>query len=82
VSIEDTTSATPAGLPRAQGWQVRLHPNPGQEAFHLSQAQPEALTIQVFDLWGRKVWSGQSAQRDTRIEAAAWPSGMYLVRVQ
>ena len=78
----DSASSGPTVIQAADTWPIRLQPNPGHEAVQVIQPQAQPVVITVFDAWGRQVWSGQSHRRSTRLDAAAWPVGWYLVRVE
>lgn len=64
---------------------VAPNPTPGPLAIAFDLASPSAVTAEVFDALGRRVWRtraplGTGRQR-LDVEAATWAPGLYVVRV-
>jgi hypothetical protein len=75
---DSATTISPAANPLG----LTVMPNPGQDYLRLQQATAQPLTVVIFDALGRPVWRGSLTREDTRIETAAWATGLYLLRVQ
>lgn len=88
VTFADDT-ATEA-LPSTAPAQLHVYPNPlrQQGTLHLQLATTEAVTVDVFDLLGRRLARLHDgllpAQKLHRfvLDAVGWPAGVYFVRVQ
>ena len=63
------------------------YPNPFADAFSvvLASPTPQGVTLEVFDLLGRRVYSEEhvagAGETTLRLDATGWPRGLYLVRV-
>ncbi len=59
---------------------VQFYTNPVTDVFELTLANPETIiNAQVYDLLGKKVSNAQSVNGKLRIQAHAWPSGIYIL---
>jgi endonuclease/exonuclease/phosphatase family metal-dependent hydrolase len=63
---------------------VNAYPNPFNSSISIkTNLQPgENAQIYLFDLAGRKVWSGQSAQSSSQFHFPHLPSGIYTIQYQ
>ena len=60
-----------------------VYPNPSTDVFFIrNPAATAVVSYQVTDLLGRTRWHAQSRQAEVRVEAAAWPAGIYLLRIR
>ena len=82
------TAIEEESLPSAAGLSMALYPNPagGDVTLHLMLPAPQSVTIDVYDLLGRRVEAGDHAfaagEARLPINAEAWPNGVYFVRVE
>ncbi len=59
---------------------VRVLNNPLQDFLFIKNEKNQELIIEIFDIVGKNVWSGSSADVDIQIDATAWNNGFYVVR--
>ncbi|MCF8238760.1 MAG: T9SS type A sorting domain-containing protein [Saprospiraceae bacterium] len=81
----DTCSVPPA----AREWKpnrapvsnsnLAIAPNPGGDWFDIRNA--DEGTIEVADIYGRLVFTGDIAKIGTRIDTRTWHSGTYIIRL-
>ena len=62
------------------GWNDLTYPNPGRDVLNIRTALENAH-LEVFDLNGRLMHSQRITDNVTTIDAAAWPSGVYVWKV-
>ncbi|OYQ42643.1 T9SS type A sorting domain-containing protein [Flavobacterium aurantiibacter] len=61
---------------------VQFYTNPVTDVFELTLTNPETkIDAQVYDLLGKKVSSTQSVNGKLHIQAHAWPSGIYILKL-
>ena len=74
------TTAIEPGLEETIG--LSVYPNPARELFHLkiTEQNPQARTVSVYDLRGNVLYKGSVSQQTT-IQTTDWAAGMYVVRV-
>ncbi|MVT10245.1 GDSL-type esterase/lipase family protein [Chitinophaga tropicalis] len=72
-----TMAVVPFDSPSA----VRLAPNPVTESSQLLGLAPGNHVVKVFDLSGRLVYCNMQFQAGRKIEAEAWPKGLYIILI-
>ena len=56
------------------------YPNPGKDVLNIRTGLRNAL-VEVYDINGKLVYRQAVTDEITRIDAAAWPSGVYVWKV-
>lgn len=59
----------------------KLYPNPAGDEVRV-RSEEEIVSITIFDLTGKAVYSATPKNNDFRIDVSEWTSGVYIVRVQ
>ena len=59
---------------------IVVYPNPGDNMLNIRTALPNAR-VEVYDIHGRLMHKQKITENMTTIDAAAWPSGMYVWKV-
>ncbi|MCR4680666.1 MAG: T9SS type A sorting domain-containing protein [Bacteroidales bacterium] len=61
---------------------VKVYPNPAANGtFHISQEGNALMQIQVFSIEGQLLFTRQTSESLTTVNASQWPSGLYLVQI-
>lgn len=66
---------------------LAVYPNPSMDRFSisLSSDNQEVVTVEVFDLLGRRVYSDEhivgAGERTLHVDGSDWPRGFYAIRV-
>lgn len=60
-----------------------LYPNPSSDLLNISLPRPsnQSLTLEVFDVLGKRVYTQQIGTIKTKVNISKWNSGVYLVRL-
>ncbi|NNE33157.1 MAG: T9SS type A sorting domain-containing protein [Winogradskyella sp.] len=59
-----------------------ISPNPSRDRLNIKlQAYTDELKIEVFDVLGKRVYTGVLNQLNSTVNVSSWNSGIYLVRV-
>ena len=58
-----------------------ISPNPGVNELNIRLAQKSDAIVEVYNLLGRKIYSGKLTTVHNSIEISSWKSGIYLVKV-
>jgi len=61
--------------------QINIFPNPGSGVISLSGLPDQHVSIQVYNLFGQKVYETYDARRDSKIDLSHLPKGMFLLKV-
>lgn len=76
-----TSSGASVGTGESMLSKVRIYPNPVQDVLHL--VHDEAIEWTVYDALGKNIQHGSAPSGPrTPIDAAPWPAGMYLLKLQ
>ena len=60
-----------------------IYPNPSSDVMNISipTLTDDGLTLEVFDVLGKKVYSQQISELSSKVNIGEWNSGLYLVRL-
>ena len=76
----DITVQICSGVNSLEGPVLRVFPNPAAGVFEVKCSEP-LLEITLFDLCGKRVWTGEAMHAtETVIHAAYLPQGLYTLR--
>jgi len=58
-----------------------ISPNPGINELNIRLAQKTEAAVEVYNLLGRKIYTGKLTAMHSAIDITSWKSGIYLVKV-
>ncbi|WP_298519501.1 T9SS type A sorting domain-containing protein [uncultured Kordia sp.] len=58
-----------------------ISPNPGVNELNIRLTQKTNAALEVYNLLGRKIYSGKLTTMHNAIDISSWKSGIYLVKV-
>ncbi len=58
-----------------------ISPNPGVNELNIRLAQETEATVEIYNLLGRKIYTGKLTTMHNAIDITSWKSGIYLVKV-
>lgn len=58
-----------------------ISPNPGINELNIRLAQKTEASVEVYNLLGRKIYTGKLTTMHNAIDITSWKSGIYLVKV-
>lgn len=58
-----------------------ISPNPGVNELNIRLTQKTAAAVEVYNLLGRKIYTGKLTTIHNAIDISSWKSGIYLVKV-
>lgn len=63
---------------------ITVFPNPVSDVLTISRDSHDAseLTVKVFDMVGKEVYSGSSSNTMIRLDLSAWSKGIYILRLE
>ncbi len=68
--------------PHIQKDDFTISPNPAKNNLNIKLFQNIGkVTVEAFDVLGKRIYKGQFSQLETSINISGWKSGVYLVRV-
>jgi hypothetical protein len=73
-AVEDTTE-------RGTEWVISLYPNPSINGIFYVELNEENLQMDVFDIYGRRIWSWQATSSIEKIDLSRQRSGVYFLRM-
>ena len=87
LGFSETSTVDTAGTPEAPATRLALFPNPtaGAARLHLTVAEPGPVTVEVFDVLGRRaavLHAGPVGADGLQLTTGALPAGTYLVRAR
>ena len=68
------------GITEEENAHTEVFPIPGTDRLNIRTVAPEA-TIQIFDIFGRKMLEAQLNEEITVVDTEAWPAGVYVWKV-
>jgi hypothetical protein len=75
--ITNDVHSLPAG---SSAVNVKLYPNPAVDMLYISGVKD--ARINIYDISGRSVYETNTAAETAKVNVAAYPKGIYLVRIQ
>lgn len=68
--------------PKVQISEFDISPNPAKSELNISLSNADSdLTLEVFDVLGKRVYKGIISKLEYSVNISNWKSGVYLVRV-
>ena len=58
-----------------------ISPNPGINVLNIRLAQKTDAAVEVYNLLGRKIYTGKLTAMHNAVDITSWKSGIYLVKV-
>ena len=58
-----------------------ISPNPGINELNIRLAQKTDAAVEVYNLLGRKIYTGKLTAMHNAVDITSWKSGIYLVKV-
>lgn len=58
-----------------------ISPNPGVNELNIRLSQKSDAAVEVYNLLGRKIYTGKLTTIHNAIDISSWKSGIYLVKV-
>ncbi|WP_160128538.1 T9SS type A sorting domain-containing protein [Kordia antarctica] len=58
-----------------------ISPNPGINELNIRLAQKTDAAVEIYNLLGRKIYTGKLTALHNAIDITSWKSGIYLVKV-
>jgi hypothetical protein len=74
-------SNTSAQFASTQETVFNISPNPGVNELNIRFSQKTNATVEVYNLLGRKIYTGKLTTIHNSIDITSWKSGIYLVKV-
>ncbi|MBV6460460.1 MAG: hypothetical protein HJHJAOHD_00575 [Flavobacteriales bacterium] len=60
---------------------LTIYPNPANESINITAEKEVEMLVELYNLLGQQVYSGKQKSRQTSVNTALFPSGLYLVKV-
>jgi hypothetical protein len=80
--VDNATAVGLKGAIKLIGFDVKAYPNPASSFFTLSATTEQAVTVDVFDITGKKIADGVFDDKKVRIETIGLAEGLYLYSVK
>jgi hypothetical protein len=58
-----------------------ISPNPGINELNIRLTQKNEASVEIYNLLGRKIYTGKLTAMHNAIDITSWKSGIYLVKV-
>ncbi|WP_299367524.1 T9SS type A sorting domain-containing protein [Winogradskyella sp.] len=83
IQVDNITAQSSLSTPRFdnQDTEFRISPNPSKDKLNIVLPSDDEMRLEVFDVLGKRVYSGLISQLSRPIDISNWRSGVYLVRV-
>ena len=59
---------------------TNVYPNPVSKRISIT-SESKILNLKIFNLTGRKFYSGNSEKTNMEIDVSGWPAGIYIMKV-
>lgn len=80
VNAQSTSGFTTGNTPTQQT-EFSISPNPGTNELNIRLTKKKTANVEVYNLLGKKVFSGKLNAMSSTIDITKWKSGIYLVKV-
>jgi hypothetical protein len=80
--VDDATAVGIKGSTKIFGNDVKSYPNPATSFVMISATSEQAVSVDVFDITGKKIAGGMFDDKKARIETAELSEGLYLYSVK
>jgi hypothetical protein len=60
---------------------VSFSPNPATDFIHIQNEKGTDLTIEIFDMTGKRIYQNSFNEMENEIKTAGWNRGVYFVRI-
>lgn len=74
-------SSSSISLASTQETVFNISPNPGVNELNIRLMQKTNASVEVYNLLGRKIYTGKLTTMHNAIDITSWKSGIYLVKV-
>jgi hypothetical protein len=79
VAIAQNSNSTQ--IPSTQETVFNISPNPGVNELNIRLAHKTDAAVEVYNLLGRKIYTGKLTAMNNAVDITSWRSGIYLVKV-
>jgi hypothetical protein len=79
IVIAQNSNSTQSGA--TQETVFNISPNPGINELNIRLAQKTEATVEIYNLLGRKIYTGKLTTMHNAVDITSWKSGIYLVKV-